>query len=101
MGRRKPSLATVTVLQALSKGYRYGFDIIDATGLPSGTVYPILGRLEEDGLVTSSWEDPEAAHQEKRPPRRYYELTGAGVGVLERALERFRALEELAPADAS
>jgi len=101
VGRRKPSLATVTVLQALSKGYRYGFDIIDATGLPSGTVYPILGRLEEDGLVTSSWEDAEAAHAEKRPPRRYYELAAPGAEALERALGRLRALEDLAPADAS
>ena len=39
------------VLQALFKGSRYGFDIMDFTGLPSGTVYPLLRRFEDHGLV--------------------------------------------------
>ena len=47
------TLPTAMVLMAVSRNYRYGFDISDATGLPSGTVYPVLRRLEEAGLLRS------------------------------------------------
>jgi len=80
---------TALVLLALSRGVRHGFDVLDATGLPSGTVYPILRRLEDAGAVRSPWEPVEAARQAGRPPRRYYELTGAGAGTLRAALARF------------
>jgi PadR family transcriptional regulator PadR len=92
---RSISFTTVTVLHAVASGSRHGFDIIDATGLPSGTVYPALGRLERDGLVRSSWEDAAAAHQEKRPPRRYYRVTAQGSRVLEAELTRYRALSPI------
>jgi PadR family transcriptional regulator, regulatory protein PadR len=88
---------TSLVLQALSRGYHYGFDIMDATNLPSGTVYPILRRLDREGLVTSRWESDRAAQREQRPARRYYELTAAGDRVLEEASARYRALESIAP----
>jgi hypothetical protein len=52
------------VLQALARGLRYGFEIMDLTALPSGTVYPILRRFEHGGLVSSSWEETEAAFGE-------------------------------------
>jgi PadR family transcriptional regulator PadR len=48
-----------------------------------GTLYKALGRLEEFGLLSSSWEDPAAA--EGRPRRRLYELTRQGAQVAERA----------------
>ena len=48
---------------------------MDATDLPSGTVYPILRRIEEEGLVRARWERESDARREQRPPRRYYELT--------------------------
>ena len=80
---------TALVLIALSRGLRHGFDVLDATGLPSGTVYPILRRLEDAGAVRSQWEPVEAARAAQRPPRRYYELTGAGAGTLRAALARF------------
>ena len=64
---RQLGSSTLLVLQALVRGYRYGFDIMDATGLPSGTVYPILSRLEELGLARSAWEDQRIAVKEKRP----------------------------------
>lgn len=89
---RAMSFTTVTVLHAVASGSRHGFDIIDATGLASGTVYPALGRLERDGLVKSAWEDAAAAHAEKRPPRRYYRVTAQGSRVLESEVARFRAL---------
>jgi DNA-binding PadR family transcriptional regulator len=89
---RTLSFAAVAVLRAVAAGRVYGFDVIDVTGLPSGTVYPALGRLERDGYVRSSWEDHATAREEKRPPRRYYRVTAGGVRVLHTEIERFRAL---------
>ena len=90
---------TALVLQALASGYHYGFDIIDATNLPGGTVYPALRRLEDERLVRSRWEKAAVAQREGRPPRRYYEIQPAGEKWLEAARERFRALEHgVAPA---
>jgi DNA-binding PadR family transcriptional regulator len=86
------SFAAVSVLNAIARGYEYGFDVIDQTGLPSGTVYPALSRLERDGYLKSDWEDTEAAHAEKRPARRYYRLTASGVRALEEAVEKYREL---------
>ena len=81
---------TTLVLHALAAGIRHGFDVIDATGLASGTVYPILRRLEREGLVSGSWEDVAIAQHEQRPPRRYYELTAAGQVVLATSAARYR-----------
>ena len=89
MGRLNFTYPTALVLQALSGGFHYGFDVMDATGLPSGTVYPILRRLEEAELLRSNWEGAAAAAREGRPPRRYYELTGAGAVAAREAVERF------------
>jgi DNA-binding PadR family transcriptional regulator len=86
---RPLSSATALVLDALDRGARHGFDILDATGLPSGTVYPILRRLEQDGLARSRWESAKIAQQEQRPPRRYYTLTAGGQGLVQNARERF------------
>ncbi|MGH9158726.1 MAG: PadR family transcriptional regulator [Vicinamibacteraceae bacterium] len=87
---------TTLVLQALANGLRHGFDILDATGLPSGTVYPILRRLEREALVSAQWEDAAIAHEEQRPPRRYYELTADGHAVLETAVVRYRVPRAIA-----
>ena len=84
------TLPTTLVLQALACGHHHGFDLMDATGLPSGTVYPMLRRLEKEGLVRAKWEDPETARSEQRPPRRYYELTAEGQTVLASAKARYR-----------
>ena len=81
--------STTLVLHALAAGVGHGFDILDATGLPSGTVYPILRRLEGEGLVSAAWEDVAIARDEQRPPRRYYELTRAGGEVLKAARARY------------
>ncbi|REJ83260.1 MAG: PadR family transcriptional regulator [Acidobacteria bacterium] len=62
---------------------------MDATGLPSGTVYPALRRLEDSGFVRSSWEPHARAERAKRPRRRYYEVTASGVTALEAARRRF------------
>jgi PadR family transcriptional regulator PadR len=83
------------VLQALAQGYAYGFEIMRAAHLPSGTVYPLLRRLEASGLVESRWENAERAHDEGRPPRRYYRATTAGRSALAEARERLRAQQAL------
>ena len=77
------------VLQALFKGSRYGFDIMDFTGLPSGSVYPLLRRFEDQGLVRSTWENERKAFADGRPRRRNYELTAGGRTALGAAVERF------------
>jgi len=87
---------TTLVLHALAGGVRHGFDVIDATGLPSGTVYPILRRLERESLVSAAWEDAAIAHEEQRPPRRYYEITAAGNAVLDTARARYRVPRSIA-----
>ena len=89
---RRLSITSVCVLQAVAGGYQYGFDIIDQTGLPSGTVYPSLGRLERDGLLKSAWESEQDAHADGRPARRYYKLTAAGVKALAESASFYRAL---------
>jgi DNA-binding MarR family transcriptional regulator len=83
------------VLQALASGFHYGFDIMEFTDLPSGTVYPILRRFEANGFVQSRWESLEEALTEGRPRRRYYELTAAGREALSVAAERFRQHERI------
>jgi DNA-binding PadR family transcriptional regulator len=85
--------ATATILQAVSNGYLYGFDIVDITGMPGGTVYPALRRLEEAGYLSSSWEKESVAHAQLRPRRKYYEVTRAGREALAEALKRYRLLE--------
>ena len=86
------SITAVSVLQAIANGYQYGFDVIDQPGLPSGTVYPALTRLERDGLVRSAWENEQQAHGEGRPARRYYKLTAPGVKALAEATSYYRTL---------
>ena len=89
---RRLSISALTVLQAIANGYQYGFDVIDATGLPSGTVYPALSRLERDGYVRSAWEDDSDAHAEGRPARRYYRITAPGTRALNDALAYYRRI---------
>jgi PadR family transcriptional regulator PadR len=93
VGKRFLTFATATILNAVSHGYSFGFDIVDVTGMPGGTVYPALRRLEEAGYLTSKWEKERVAHAEARPRRRYYEITRAGREVLAEAVKRYRLLE--------
>jgi DNA-binding PadR family transcriptional regulator len=96
VGRRFLTFASAAILNAVSNGYSFGFDIVDATGMPGGTVYPALRRLEEAGYLTSTWEKERVAHAEARPRRKYYDVTRAGREVLSDALSRYRLLEAAA-----
>ena len=92
MMKRRLGYATVAILRAIEEDHRYGLDIIDATGLATGTVYVTLGRLQKRGFVDTSWEDQRIAEREGRPRRRYYRLTREGRDALEEALQSFDAL---------
>lgn len=85
------------ILKALSLGYRFGFEIMEITGLPSGTVYPALRRLERDNLVQSDWEPEDEATQNGRPARRYYQITKPGKAAVLAASERYPLLARLVP----
>lgn len=75
------TLQTLQVLRILlddPAGEHYGLEISKESGLPTGSIYPILARLEVSGLATSAWEDIDEAAA-KRRRRRYYRLTSDGL----------------------
>ncbi len=96
---RSLGVTSLQILSSIRDGAAYGLDIVRRTGLPSGTVYPTLGRLKRSGLVTGRWEDQRSAEREGRPRRRYYELTAEGGGALATGLSRLASLAaDLGPA---
>lgn len=74
---------------------RYGYDLMNAARLPSGTLYPLLARLEQQKLVVSAWEVPQ---QEGERPRKYYRLTGEGIRIARLELAHLSARRHPAPA---
>lgn len=93
----KLSHTAAMILQAIHAGYKYGFSIMEMTGLPSGTVYPAMRRLERDELIRSQWEKQAIADAEQRPARKYYKLTAAGIPSLEASRKRYPLLDRLIP----
>lgn len=93
----KLSHTAAMILQAIHAGHVYGFSVMEMTGLPSGTVYPAMRRLERDGLIASKWEQQAIADAEQRPPRKYYRLTRAGKATLEAAYRRYPLLARMIP----
>ncbi|WP_308164021.1 PadR family transcriptional regulator [Nonomuraea sediminis] len=82
MSGPRMTMQTQALLRAaLSEPTRewYGLQMCEATGLPSGTIYPIIARLEAVGWLESRWEDADEHVAEGRPRRRYYRLTADGV----------------------
>jgi PadR family transcriptional regulator PadR len=87
------TLTTQLVLRALLAepgAELYGAQIGAAAGLMSGTVHPILARLEAAGWVSSRWEEIDPV-QAGRPARRYYRLTGDGIEQARARLAETRA----------
>ncbi len=82
MARRSnisPQTRTVlSVLATQPQAWRHGYDLSKETGLASGTLYPLLIRLADQGLLETEWRP---ALQPGRPPRHAYRLTGAGVAL--------------------
>ncbi len=89
---RSLGMTSLRILGAIREGVSYGLDIITRTGMPSGTVYPTLGRLKKRGLVRARWEDQRIADREGRPRRRYYELTPEGLRVLQEGAARIASV---------
>ncbi len=90
------TVTTVEVLQTFvrdASSERYGLEVMALTGLPSGTVFPILARLEGLGWLESGWEDVDPAAV-GRPQRRYYRLTQEGLERAEAALAKVARARE-------
>src|SRR3954470_15942762 len=91
---RRPSRQTAEVLGALAADpsvWRYGYELGLEVGLRSGSLYPILVRLSDRGLLESRWEADAPA---RRPPRHLYRLTATG---LQYAAAHLRATAAAAP----
>jgi PadR family transcriptional regulator len=88
-----PTQLVLRVLVQDVETERYGYEIGEAAGLPSGTVHPILARLEGAGWLESRWEDVDATVA-GRPPRRYYRLTADGVEAARDGLARAHQLRK-------
>ena len=95
----KLSHTAAMILQAVNAGFIYGFSVMEMTGLPSGTVYPAMRRLERDELIVSHWEQQSIADAEQRPPRKYYKLTRSGKSTLELSRKRYPLLVKLIPSE--
>ena len=91
----KLSHTAAMILQTIHVGQIYGFSVMEATGLPSGTVYPAMRRLERDGLILSKWEQQSIADAEQRPLRKYYKLTRAGAATLQAMHKRYPLLQKM------
>lgn len=75
-------------------GRHWGWDLCKVTHLPSGVVYPILQRMLVEGVLADGWENP-AEITERRPPRRYYQITPSGLGELAAMSSRAAAMRAL------
>ena len=82
-------MAVLSALLAEPRGRHYGLEIAKAARLATGTIYPILARLEADGWVESEWEQIDESTEGRRR-RRYYRLTGHGVRAARAELENVR-----------
>ena len=78
---RRPSAQTMAVVLALAEhpiAWRYGYELCRQLGIKAGSMYPILMRLADRGLLETSWE---TGQTQGRPPRHLYRLTGAGAAL--------------------
>jgi DNA-binding PadR family transcriptional regulator len=89
---RRPSSQTLALLAALVERpleWQYGYELSKGTGLKSGTLYPILMRLSDQGLLHSRWKD---ADRPGRPPRHVYRLSATGLALARREFEETAAV---------
>ena len=84
---RRPSKQMLALLAELSnetQDWRHGYDLMKRTGLQSGTLYPLLMRMSDQGLVEAKWHEPA---QQGRPARHVYRLTAKGAAFARTAVE--------------
>lgn len=85
---RRPSRQMLSLLAALADGpqqWRHGYDLMKEADILSGTLYPLLMRMTEQGLVEAEWREPV---QQGRPARHVYRLTAAGIALAQEVVER-------------
>lgn len=85
---RGPSKQMRLLLAALAEGpqqWRHGYELMKRTGILSGTLYPLLIRMTEQGLVEAEWREPE---QPGRPARHAYRLTAEGIALARAVLDQ-------------
>ena len=75
-------LILLEALAARAQQWRHGYELMKETGLSSGTLYPLLMRMTDQGLVEAEWREPE---QPGRPARHVYRLTAAGATLAQTA----------------
>src|SRR6188474_1570073 len=83
---RRPSKQMLMLLGALAAKtqlWRHGYDLMKETGLSSGTLYPLLMRMADKGLIEAEWREPA---QPGRPARHVYRLTAAGIALAQGAV---------------
>jgi len=71
-------LALLRALFARAQHWSHGYELMKETGLFSGTLYPLLMRMTDQGLVEAEWREPE---QLGRPARHVYRLTAGGMAL--------------------
>ncbi len=94
-----PTARVLSVFLSDVETARYGVDLMEQSGLGSGTIYPILQKLQAAGWVTAAWEDADAAEL-GRPIRRYYLLTPDGVEQARQKLAELHQATNPAPSSA-
>ena len=88
-------LALLALLFEKAPGWIHGYDLMKATGLKSGTLYPLLMRMTDQGLVNAEWREPTGPG---RPPRHAYRLTAQGLSLAREAEEQSEPRSIRAPA---
>jgi PadR family transcriptional regulator, regulatory protein PadR len=79
----------LSVLLQQPRSWHYGYELSKQTGLKSGTLYPILMRLSDQGVLESQWLDPE---RPGKPPRHAYKLTANGIALAREVAAMNRAV---------
>ncbi|MFI7615778.1 PadR family transcriptional regulator [Nonomuraea terrae] len=98
---RRPSAQTTAVVLALAEqpsSWQYGYELCRRLGLQAGSVYPILIRLADRGLLETTWE---SEPPQGRPPRHLYRLTGPGLSLAAELAASRAPLTRLRPLEAT
>ena len=82
-------LLLLDAFAARTQHWRHGYDLMKETGLSSGTLYPLLMRMAEKGLIEAEWREPA---QVGRPARHAYRLTTAGIALAQEVADRGSAV---------
>lgn len=97
----KKGVIEILILKLLSQERMYGYQLLQELDgrsngvfkMKEGTLYPVLYRLEDNGFISSLWEEPDRGGVDKRSvPRKYYEITAEGHGELVKLISDLKNL---------